>query len=165
MQNLRGLLGGLAPKSRQRRPDRNPDSGPRSTSSCPQPSPKPDWDPNTRLDNLTGSARTLSRISTKAGCTEPRQIASPHFAAISVGIRISQRYDPRLIADHLSLSKEFIKRQAMSARIPCPPPLPLLGNLIDIDVANSIRSFFELSKTYGTALGVSTPCCQILIPD
>ncbi|KAK2596463.1 hypothetical protein N8I77_013353 [Diaporthe amygdali] len=35
------------------------------------------------------------------------------------------------------------------ASIPGPPPLPLIGNLRDIDLANSIRSFCDIAAEYG----------------
>ncbi|KAF3015030.1 hypothetical protein E8E14_009804 [Neopestalotiopsis sp. 37M] len=36
-----------------------------------------------------------------------------------------------------------------SLSIPGPPPLPLIGNLRDIDLNNTIQSFTSLAKTYG----------------
>lgn len=34
--------------------------------------------------------------------------------------------------------------------IPGPSPLPLLGNIRDIDVKNTVRSLNELADSYGT---------------
>jgi cytochrome P450/NADPH-cytochrome P450 reductase len=38
----------------------------------------------------------------------------------------------------------------MSEPIPGPPPLPIVGNVHNIDLVNSFTSFANLADTYGT---------------
>lgn len=40
----------------------------------------------------------------------------------------------------------------MSSHIPGPRPWPLIGNLLDIDLENSVQSVVSIGKQYGMAV-------------
>lgn len=61
-----------------------------------------------------------------------------------------------VIADvtyYVSLKSSPHYQTDMSSNIPGPRPWPLIGNLLNIDLENSVQSVVDIGKQYGKAMG------------